>query len=118
MATSRLEWKDTDWARYLDCSVQKIPEFRKVLSENYVTAVGQDKKTNLYSFVLYRYDFSIAGTKRVRLLLSDDKNKFNDFGHAVQHANNIISTLELSDIWAEALNVPKRAIQMMLIREK
>ncbi len=115
---SRLEWKNEDWANYLDCPVQKISEFKKILDENYVMAVERNAASKLYSFAVYRYDVAPSGAKRLQLLLTDDKHKFANIQDAMHDANNIISSLELNDYCAKALNVPKRAIQMMLIREK
>ena len=115
---SRLNWNDLDWATYLDCPVQKIPEYKRVLDANYVTAVERNRTTGRYSFAMYKYHTKPSGDQNLQLLLSDDKHSFPTIMDAVHDANNIISTMELSDFWAKALGMPARAVQMMLIREK
>lgn len=114
----RLEWTDADWANYLDCPIKKIQEYKKILDENYVMLIEQDRVSGQYSFAAYKYNFAPSGIKRLQLWLTDDKHKFATATDAIHNANNIISKLELNDIWAEALNIPNRAIQMMLIRGK
>lgn len=115
---SRLEWTDENWANYLGCPVEKIPSIRNFLDKTYVTAVERNKITGQYSFAMYKYDTAPSGHNRLRLILSDDKRGFTNITDAVRDANNIISTLELTDFWADTLNIPKQALQMMLIREK
>ena len=114
---SRLEWTDENWADYLGCPVKEIPSIREFLNETYVTAIERNKITGRYSFAMYKYDSAPSGHKRLQLMLSDDKHSFTNIIDAVRDANNVISTLELSDFWADALNVPKRALQMMLVRQ-
>lgn len=115
---SRLYWNNLDWATYLGCPVQNIPEYKKVLDENYVMAVERNKITGNYSFAVYTYHTKPSGDQNLQLLLSDDKHSFPTIMDAVHDANNIISTMELNNFWAKTLGVPSRAIQMMLIREK
>jgi hypothetical protein len=115
---SRLTWTDEQWATYLNCPVASVKKYKQVLENNYVTAIEKNKKTNLYSFAVYKYDIAPSGAKRLQLLLSDDKHTFSDLTAALNNANNIISTMELSDYVASVLSVPKQAIQMLLIRQK
>ena len=114
---SRLDWNDTDWATYLGCSVRNVAKYRKLLEENYFTCVEQDKNTGLHSFALYKYDIAPSGVKRLHLLLSSNRG-FTNLSDATVDANNIISGLELTDFSAAAFNVPKQAVQMLLIRQK
>ena len=115
---SRLNWSDAQWAKYLNCPVESVKKYKQVLDNNYVTAIEKNKKTNLYSLAVYKYDIAPSGAKRLQLLLSDDKHAFSDLSHAINNANNIISNMELSDYVASALNMPAKAIQMLLIRQK
>ena len=115
---SRLNWSDARWAKYLSCPVESVKKYKHVLENNYITAIEKNKKTNLYSFALYKYDIAPSGVKRLRLLLSDDKHSFSDLNAALNNANNVISKMELSDHVATSLNMPARAIQMLLIRQK
>lgn len=114
---SRLTWTDENWASYLDCPVKDIPSIRKFLDDNYVVAIERNKITGKYSFAMYRYDVAPSGVRRLQLFLSDDKHSSSDIKKAMHDANNIIATLELTDFWVKALNIPKRALQMLLIRE-
>ena len=115
---SRLEWTDADWANYFGCPVQKIPEYKKFLDENYVPAIERNKTTGKYSFVMYKYDIAPSGQKRLQLWLTDDKHSFDTTTEALNNANNTISTLEFTDFWAKMYGVPKQVLQMMLIYEK
>ena len=113
----RLTWQDKDWAAYLGCSVGDVKKYKKILDQNYVISVGRNTATNLYGMRVYRYDLTPSGEKRLRLLLSS-KAEHKDILQALSSANDIISKMELNDFIAEELNMPAKAIQMMLIREK
>ena len=115
---SRFEWTSLDWASYLGCSVHEIPSIMKFLGNTYVTAIERHKVTGRYSFAMYKYHTAPSGAKDLHLMLSDDKHSFPNITDALCYANNIISTLEFTDFWAKMLNVPKRSLQMLLIREK
>ncbi len=114
---SRLDWQDADWAKHLNCPVSKIPEYKKILDENFLTAIERDKQSGQYSFALYSYDVAPSGFTRLRLSATGNKS-FTNLLDAVRDANNIISCWELSDFWAKAFDVPKQAVQMLLIRQK
>lgn len=114
---NRLDWNDADWATYLGCSVAQVMAYKIELDKHYIPTIERDKKTGKYSFALYRYNISPSGFKRLQLLLSDNR-AFDDIEKAMNKANEIISTFELSDTWAKMLHIPKKAIQMLLIREK
>lgn len=114
----RSKWTDIMWAYYLGCPVQKIPEYKKFLDENYVPAIERNKTTGKYSFVMYKYDIAPSGQKRLQLWLTDDKHSFDTTTEALNNANNTISTLEFTDFWAKTFDVPKQVLQMLLIRVK
>ena len=111
--SSRLSWTDENWANYLDCPVRNIPDIKTILANNYVMAIERNKMTKQYCFRVYK----INKNNKLQLVWSDDKHGFANVIDAVNDANNIIATLELSDSAARALNIPKRALQMMVIRE-
>lgn len=115
---SRSEWTDLDWANYLCCPIHEIPSIRKFLEDNYVPVIERNKSTGHYSFAMYRYHIAPSGAKDLHLMLSDDKHSFSNLTDALCDANNIISTLEFTNFWADALNVPKRSLQMLLIRKR
>ncbi len=114
---SRLEWTDANWAAYLGCSVSQVSRYKEILNKNYLMAVEKNTQANTYAFAMYRYDIAPSGQKRLRLLRSSNQ-QFSEESAAITDANNIISTMELYDFYATALNVPKQAIQMLLIRQK
>ena len=117
MSKNRLDWTDTDWAKYLNCPIQDIPKFRKILESNFVMVAERNKKTGKYSFAMYRYYVTPSGWDRFQLQYSG-KRKFDNIKEATSDANGIISQMELNKFWSESLRVPKQAIQMLLIREK
>ena len=114
---SRTEWNDKDWATYLGCPVAKVADYRNILDRNYVMSIQRDSRTQQYYFAMYRYDITPSGTKRLQLKYSS-KKQFTTTQDALTDANNIISTIELTDFWAKTFKVPNRAIQMLLIRQK
>ena len=114
-SVSRLEWQDADWARQLNCPVQNVPEYRKIMEENFLTSIESNKVSGEYSFVVYRYDTAPSGAQRLQLWLTGDKS-FQEIEDALRDANNIIATLELTDFWAKVYGVPKQALQMLVIR--
>lgn len=117
MSKSRFDWTDRDWAIYLGCPVHKVSEFKRVLDDNFIPTIERDKKTGKYFFSMYRYYIAPSGHEELKLLMSADQ-QFGKLNDALCDANNIISTLELGVHLAEELNIPDRAIQMMLMRTK
>ena len=115
MNGNRLKWTDMNWATYLGCSVQQVQEYKQILNEHFIPLIKRDNKTKKYSFEMYRYD--TTGRKKPHLEISD-KRQFNNIAEATDNANSLISCMELKESWANNFNMPKRAIQMMLIREK
>ena len=116
---SREYWSDKDWANYLDCPVEKIAEYKKILNDNFVLGIEQNKETKLYSFVSYKWHIHPSGHKSSQLWLTDDLHRFDTYSQAAQYANqNIISKLQLTDSWAKIYNIPSKALQMMLICTK
>ncbi len=114
---NRLNWKDPDWAAYLGCPVNCVAQYRQILGNNFVPAIEREQKSGLYSLVMYRYDVSPSGSKRLRLLFSSNQH-FADIADALHNANTVISSLELNAKVAEVLQIPRTAIQMLLIRTK
>ena len=113
----RLKWTDLDWATYLDCPVQEIPSIKKFLDDTFVMSIARQKSTGRYCFAMYKYDFAPSGATRLQLIKSGN-NSFSNIMYALHDANNnIISKMELTDFWAKTYNVPRRALQMMLIHE-
>ena len=117
MAKNRLDWTDLDWATYLGCPVARVSEYRKILDENYVMVIEKNKKSGKYSFAMYRYYVKPSGNDGFQLLLSS-KREFVTKTEAINNANGHISNMELKDFWSKSLNVPSKAIQMMLIHER
>jgi hypothetical protein len=113
----RQTWTNLDWATYLCCPVKEISSIKKFLDDTFVMSIARHKNTGLYCFAMYKYDFAPSGATRLQLINSGKKS-FQNVMDALRDANeNIISQMEFTDFWAKAYNVPKRALQMMLIRE-
>jgi len=115
---SRLNWTDADWAKHLNCPVSKIPEYRKALKEMFLPVIEQNKLDGLYYYTMYKYHVSLAGTKSLQLFLTKDAPGFKTAQEAIDDGNKAISTIEFSDLWEKIYEMPKRVLQMMLIREK
>ncbi len=113
----RLEWTDADWANYLNCSVEKINEYKKILSSHIVMEI-KEIRTNFYEFQIYRLVMGPKGRKRKTLVGVDWVHQSRDRAEVVNNANTVISSLTLKDEIAAKFNVPNAAVQMMLIREK
>ena len=114
---SRLEWTDANWADYLGCSVKQVQEYRNFLDKNFLVAIERNKTNNQYSFAMYRYHTHPSKHKSLQLMATRDIS-FPTIMEAVADANGIISCMELSDFWAKTYDVPKKVMQMLLIREK
>jgi len=115
---SRLDWDDTDWAKYLNCPETEIPEYRKWLENTFEPVVEVNKKNGLYRFAMYRYDIAPSGFKRFQLFLTGPEKEFKKATDAVCDANNLISSLEFTDFWAKMYEVPKKVLQMRLIKAR
>ena len=117
---NRENWRDVDWAKYLNCPVDKIAEYRKILSQEYDTGIAKVFATGKYRFEFYRYETLPDGIKRP-LLQYSSKEEFNNFEEARKYANEKIISADyfyLKDFWAKILGVPAKAIQMLLIKQK
>ena len=118
MKPEQLTWTDKQWATYLGCSVQDVPNIRAYVHANFFPVIEQDKDTKAYNFVVTKMSTSMAGTRRVMPMISD-KKVFSDLESAITHANNeVIPKLELTNFWSSALYIPRRALQMLHIKER
>lgn len=118
MTPEQLKWTDKQWAAHLGCAVQEVPHIRTYVDANFFPVIEQDKNTKAYNFLVTRMSTSMAGTRRIMPMVSD-KKVFADFEAAVQYANNeAIPKLELTKFWSDALYIPKRALQMLHIKER
>ena len=110
---SRQNWSDLDWANYLNCPITEIPSIKNYMQENYSSLISTNMHNGKRFVRLYRHEITPSESIRPIQIYSAELHTPN----FVREANDKISTLELTDFWAKALNVPKRALQMMLIRE-
>jgi len=117
--SNRLKWTDADWAKYLNCSVENIKEYKKILSKNIIMsikALGPDYR--MYEFQIWKLVVGPKGRKIKQPVFFDFWHQSLNRTEVADNANTIISSLKLKDEVAAKLNVPKAAVQMMLIREK
>ena len=117
---NRGNWRDVDWASYLGCPVEKVPEYRKIVFEEFETGIAQNTQTGKYFFEMYRYEITPSGFKRPLLMYSGNK-EFVSEAEAIKDANeNIISNpnFHLNDFWAKQMGIPAKAIQMLLIKTR
>lgn len=116
--SDRTQWRDSDWAAYLRCSVAEVVKYREILSSMFLTGIARSEVEGKYRFEMHRYDIAPSGQKRLFLMLSGD-NVFDTYEAALKDANtNIIPKMYLNDFWERHLEVPARAVQMMLIKER
>jgi len=114
----RINWSDQDWAKYLNCPVEKIPEYRKALSANIVMEVHFCNANERYEFRIFKKVIGSKGRKIKSPVLLDWVHAHHDKAQVVRCANEMISSLELKDEVAKKFNVPAKSVQMMLIRER
>jgi len=115
---NKAQWRDSDWAAYLGCSVADVVKYRGILNGMFLTGIAHSESEGKYRFEMHRYDFSPSGQKRLFLMSSGNKT-FDTYEAALKDANtNIIPKMYLSDFWERHLGVPARAVQMMLINER
>ena len=114
----RTQWRDSDWAAYLCCSVADVVKYRETLNSMFLTGIARSETEGKYRFELHRYDYAPSGQKRLFLYLTGN-NVFDTYEAALKDANtNIIPKIRLNDFWERHLNVPANAIQMMLINDR
>ena len=115
---NKAQWRDSDWAAFLGCSVADVAKYREILNGMFVTGIAHSEAEGKYRFEMHRYDFSPSGQKRMFLMLSSDK-VFDTYEAALKDANtNIIPKMYLNDFWERHLEIPARAVQMMLINQR
>jgi hypothetical protein len=117
MTEEQLKWTDKQWAAHLGCAVQEVPHIRTYVYANFFPVIEQNNDTKEFNFMMTMMSTSMAGTRRVMSMFSNDE-VFADFKAAVKYANNeVIPKVELTKFRSDALNIPKRALQMLHIKE-
>ena len=115
---NRINWSDQDWAKHLGIEVKDLPRVRNFVNDNYDVTTVRNQITNKYSVALYKYHTSQSGFKTLQLMATASK-EFPESAQAIKFANeNFLSTLEMDDNWAKSVNMPKRALQLLSIRER
>ena len=115
---NRINWSDQDWAKHLGIEVKDLPRVRNFINDNYDVATVRNQFTNKYSVALYKYHKSPSGFKTLQLMATANQ-EFAESAQAVKYANEqFLSKLEMTDLWAKSLNMPKRALQLLSIRER
>ena len=114
----RTQWGDSDWAAYFRCSVAEVVKYRETLNSMFLTGIAHSASEGKYRFEMHRYDIAPSGQKRLFLKLSGN-NAFDTYEAALKDANtNIIPKMYLDDFWERHLNIPARAVQMMIIPQR
>ena len=113
----RTQWRDSDWAAYLGCSVAQVAKYREILASMFLTGIAHSETTGKYRFEMHRWDIAPSGQKRLFLMLSGN-NLFDTYDAALKDANtNVIPKLYLNDFWERHLQIPAKCVQMMLIKQ-
>ena len=118
MNENKLAWKDTDWAEYLRCPVQKVTKYRKILQRLYFPCIKKDEQTQRYYFVIYeRWALPNGRTSMTEAFKSDDS--FHFYEDALWDANNnIIPNLRFSreNPILIRFQMPENASQMLRVQ--
>ena len=115
---SRNRWTDKQWAKHLDTSVERVPEIRAAIKNNYSATIVMDKITGLYAIAIFTYEMTPSGFKRP-ILSTTSKKEFVKESDAIVFANKkYLPVLSLSKFAADSINVPANAIQMLHIKER
>lgn len=115
---SRINWSDKQWAEHLGIETKDLPRVREFVKENYETAIVRNTDTNKFTVALYKYHVSPSGFKTLHLIATGVKDYLNS-PDAVRYANTeFFPGLELADFWVKSLKMPKRALQLLSIRER
>ena len=115
---NRINWSDSDWAKHLGIEERELKRVRNFVNENYDVATVRNQFTKKYSVALYKYHVSPSGFKTLQLMATANQ-EFAEAAQAVKYANeNFLSKLEMTEDWAKSVNMPKRALQLLSIRER
>ena len=113
--SDRTQWSDLNWAEYLNCSVEKVAEYRTKLNDEFFASIVLNKITGKYCFALYRWHLHPSGHKSLQLS-NTSKTEFNTEQQAAKHAiSSIIPNLILSDFWAKSLKLHSKSLQMLVL---
>lgn len=115
---SRNFWNDEQWAAHLETSVEKIPEIRTMIKDNYLATIVTDSFTGLYAVAIYAYEMTPSGFKRP-ILSTTSKKEFVKPSEAIVYANEkFLPNLVLSKLVADSMRIPANAIQMLSVKER
>lgn len=115
---NRINWSDQDWAKHLGIEVKDLQRVRNFIQDNYDVTIVRNQNTNKYTVALYKYHKSPSGFKTLQLMATANQ-EFVESAKAAKYANEqFLSKLEMTDLWAKSLNIPKRALQLLSIRER
>lgn len=115
---NRINWSDEQWASHLGIEPKDLPRVRDFMNENYSAAIVRNKNTNNFTVALYKYHVAPSGFKTLQLMATATKD-FPDSAKATYYANNeFFPSLEMNDFWDKSLKIPKRAFQLLSIRER
>ena len=115
---NRINWSDEQWASHLGIETKDLPRVRNFIDENYSATIVRNKNTNNFTVALYKYHVAPSGFKTLQLMATATKD-FPDSAKATYYANSeFLPNLELSDFFEKSLKMPKRALQLLSIRER
>lgn len=119
MTPEQLKWGDEQWAKYLDCSVEKFQQARELIQNNYI--VGVVIKDNRYSVVIEKLHSTPSGSDRLNrfIIKAESRQSFDKLNDAVQYANEkFIPSLAFNDTIAKIYDVPAKILQTLHIKQK
>ena len=115
----RINWSDEQWAVHLGIPVTTLSHTRNSVDDQYlVNVVRSTMNANLFTVALYKRNTMPSGIKTLQLIATAPK-EFPESFEARKYANNeFLPSLEMTDDWARMARLPKRALQLLSIRER
>ena len=118
MKPEQLSWTDAQWAAYLGCAVTDIPRFKDYVKSNYFIGIYKDCGTGKKIVEIQRYHKTPSGNVRFVPVVSTPPRSAS-LNSMITYANNeVIPSLELTDLFAKAHNVPTKVLHMLHISER
>ena len=115
----RINWSDEQWATHLEIPVTQLSRIRNSVDEQYLAEIVRSTvNAKNFTVALYKRNTALSGIKTLQLIATAPK-EFSESFEARMYANNeFLPSLEMTADWAKIAKLPKRALQLLSIRER